>query len=459
MNVPWARPNIKKEDIQYMNNNVLNTPWLDMGKQVNLLEERMTRISNRKYAVAVNNGTCAIEVMLKSLNIGIGDEVIVPALTYIASAFAVSNVGAKPVFVDVNYDMTIDADKVRDELTENTKGILSVDLGGAPCQYDKLEKLCNDNDIYLLVDGAQSLQAEFNGRPTLSYGICSTTSFHIAKVLTSVQGGMIFTNDESLYKKMRLIRNEGEGNSKYIHREMGGNYRLTDVLASLLIKQLDRLSKTIENRRNLVKYYRKKCEEMSINYIKVPNDNNFMFVIRVGDRDNLSKFLADNGIETRIIYPYPVPKQPAYNEKEEYPISEYLCRIALSLPLHSELKKQHIDYIMDKIKEFQDIKTYIFDIDGTFMDSKNDLNNYYEIIPDENMIKIINFLYDKGNHIIIETGRGGNTGIDWKDMTKEQLKECGIKYHELRFIKKPWGYVRIDDCSCSPEEFLNKVEL
>ncbi|MBS3078838.1 DegT/DnrJ/EryC1/StrS family aminotransferase [Candidatus Pacearchaeota archaeon] len=352
MKIPWAIPNIIEEDKNFAKD-IIDSGWYGMGNIVELFEKNMAKYIGVKHAIAVNNGTSAIEVLLRALNIGEGDEVIVPAYSYIATASAVNLIGAQPLFVDVDETMTINPEEIDKVITNRTKAIMCVDLTGNPCDYSKLLEKSKIYNVPLIVDGAQSLGSKYNNKSCLSYGIASTTSFHAAKILTTIEGGMIFTNDFELMKTIKKIRNQGEGENKYLHEILGGNYRMTDVAAAFGIKQLERIEKTLKKREEKVDYY-KKLLNGHVKYLDVKNNYSsyFIFPVFIKDRDKLYEFLKNNGIETRKIYPRTIPKQPLYKNRENFPVAEKFCRETLSLPLYDKISFEEIEYVCNKIKEF-----------------------------------------------------------------------------------------------------------
>ena len=356
MKIPWAIPNINSEDIDYVKR-ILDSGWYTMGKEVIKLEKIMTKYTDKKHAIAVNNGTSALEVMLRTLKIGYGDEVIVPALSFVATATSVSLVGATPVFIDVNREITINPDKIDSAITKKTKAVISVDFAGTPCDYDKLIEKCDDNNILLLVDGAHSLGSKYKGKSCLGYGEMSTTSFHAAKIFTTVEGGMVFTDNDDYSKIARAIRTHGETDKKYVHEYLGSNYRMTDISAGFGVKQMQRYEKTLEEREKKVAYYKKKLKNI-IDYIDILDPNkvcdNFLFLIIDEKRDDLARFLEKEGVDTRKQYPMTIPQQPIYKSSKNYPMAEYFCKCSLSLPLYADLTYKQIDYVCEKIKEFKE---------------------------------------------------------------------------------------------------------
>jgi len=353
MRIPWAIPNITPDDVEYVRD-ILDSGWYTMGKVVKLLEDNMAQYVGRNHAIAVNNGTSALEVLLRTLDISHGDEVIVPAYSYIASATSLNLLGATPVFVDVDKSMTIDPTKIEEAITAKTKAVMAIDLCGCPCDYDALIKTCQEHDIKLLVDGAQSLGSTYRGKSCISYGTMATTSFHAAKILTTVEGGMVFTNDNGLAEKARAIRSHGESEVKYVHSYLGSNFRMTDLLAGFAIPQLARYEKTLEERGKKVALYKELLESIvdTVEIRKEGRSCNFIFPIFHEQRDELIEYLRKDGIDTRKIYPMTIPQQPIYRNPKKFPMAEWFCQRTVSLPLYADLTSGQIEFVCEKIKEF-----------------------------------------------------------------------------------------------------------
>jgi len=352
MKIPYSIPNIGKEDIDLVKE-VLDSGWFTMGKKVELFEEKMATYLGRKYAIAVNNGTSALEVAYRTLGIGRGDQIVVPACSYISTATTVNLVGATPVFVDVDPFMTLDPKCLSNAITENTKAVVVMDSTGNPCDYDSLINICREKKIHLILDGAQSLGSTYNAKSCLSFGIISTTSFHAAKILTTVEGGMIFTDDKHIAEKARCIRNQGESTQKYVHEYLGGNYRMTDVCAAFGIRQLERFDKTLSKRLQKVSYY-KDLLSGRIEFLPTRDKGascHSIFPVLVEDRSGVTKHLHECGIATRHLYPSIIPRQPLYKLDGEFPVSEMFCRRCFSLPLYADLSTEQIEYVCEKIKE------------------------------------------------------------------------------------------------------------
>jgi len=353
MKIPWSLPNIQnpeKESIQ----RVLKSGWYSMGKEVIKLEEKTASYLNITYAVAVNNGTSALDVVLKCIGIKKGDEIIIPALTYIATGNAVLYNNGKPVFVDVDKTFNIDTSLIEEKLTYKTKVIMNIDFGGNPAKYKELLRISKEHNVALIVDGAQSFGSEYHGVKCCTQGIINATSFHAAKPLTTIEGGMVFTNKREFYIKALAIRNQGE-TSKYYHEYLGNNYRMTDLVAAIGNSQLKRFDTTLKQRKNKVDYYKDNLKNVEYPQV-LPNtvSCNFFFLILVENRDKMNKYLNKNGIETRITYPMPLNEQPVFRKlsDEVFPVAKEISQKVISLPLHHNLSIEEQDYIINKINSF-----------------------------------------------------------------------------------------------------------
>jgi len=244
--IPFAVPNIGEEEESEVAETVRST-WLTMGPRVKGFEDQVASYVGAKHAIAVSSGTAELDVALKVLGIRPGDEVILPAFTYIATANAVLYQHAVPVFADIDrHTFNIDPEDVAGRITPRTRCIISIDYGGQSADYDALKKIADKEGIYLLQDGAHSIGAEYKGKRLCNFGAINTISFHAAKVVTSVEGGMVVTDDDNFARAARIIRNQGEDpKHKYHHVLLGHNYRMTDLHAAVGLKQFARLSDLI----------------------------------------------------------------------------------------------------------------------------------------------------------------------------------------------------------------------
>jgi len=353
MKIPWSLPNINKKDMQSIKK-VLDSGWFSMGSEVKKFEEKTARHLDIKYAVAANTGTAALDMALKCLDIGEKDEVIIPALAYIATANVVLYNNARPVFVDIDDTLNIDTSLIEEKITDKTKVIINIDLGGNPSNYDELLRISKDYDIPLIVDGAQSFGSEYKGIKCCTHGVINTTSFHAAKLLTTIEGGMVFTREKEFCLKATSIRNQGE-KSKYIHQYLGNNYRMTDLVATVGSSQLDRFKETLKQRRKKAEYYKK-----NLNNVEYPRELHnikncyFFFLILVKNRDKLNNYLNQNGIDTRITYPMPINEQPVFKKisKDFFLKAKDISKKVISLPIHHKLSIEQQDYIIKKINKY-----------------------------------------------------------------------------------------------------------
>jgi len=353
MKIPWAIPNFQSDDKKSVVR-VLNSGWLTMGEEVKTFERKVCSYLGCKYAIAVNNGTSALDVALKCLEITHGDEVIIPALTYIATGNAVVYNQGTPVFVDIDEILNIDPSLVEENISDKTKAIMNIDFGGNVSNYGKLLRISKKYDIPLVVDGAQSFGSEYHGVKCCTHGMINTASFHAAKILTTIEGGMVLTNDERIYQKSQIIRNQGDA-SKFDHQYLGNNYRMIDLLAAVGTSQLVRFSETLKKRKEKVQYYREHLQ--NVEYPKeLENTANcyFFFLILTEKRDRLNRYLNKNGIETRITYPMPINEQPVFKQysTEVFPKAKEISQKIISLPLYHSLKQEEQDFIIKKINSF-----------------------------------------------------------------------------------------------------------
>ena len=263
--IPYGRHWVTEEDIQAVAE-VLRSAWLTTGPKVAELERAFALEVGAAEAVAVSNGTAALHAMMHAIGIGPGDEVIVPTLTFVASANAVLYQGGRPVLVDVDPErLLIDLDQVAAMLTPKTKAVLAVDYSGHPCDYDELRSLVDARGLTLLADACHALGGSYRGRSVGSLADLSTFSLHAVKHITSAEGGMVVTQDPELAARMRAFRNHGmsrdraarerEASWYYEMRELGFNYRLTDVQCALALSQLPRLREWVTRRQQIATRY------------------------------------------------------------------------------------------------------------------------------------------------------------------------------------------------------------
>lgn len=350
-----------KSEILSAFENVFDSQWYVLGENVRQFELSYSQFNNVNYCIGVSNGLDALHLALKTLNIGSGDEVIVPSNTYIATALAVSYVGATPVFVEPNIETyNIDPSMIEQAITKRTKAIMPVHLYGQACEMDKIESIAKKYNLFIVEDNAQAQGATFNGKYTGSWGNINGTSFYPGKNLGALgDAGAITTNDSELATRAAVLRNYGS-EKKYYNEVIGYNMRLDEIQASFLSVKLKYLNELTQERQEIASWYYESLKGISdIILPKVAQKATHvyhLYVIRTNQRDDLQKHLADNGIGTLIHYPVPIHMQEAYNKlgfkKGNFPIAEEIADTCLSLPLWPGMNLDHIEYIADTIKRF-----------------------------------------------------------------------------------------------------------
>lgn len=356
MKIPWSKLYLDEKELNGVIN-VVKSGWLSMGPKVQEFEGRMANYVGVKHAIAVSSGTAALDIALKLLGINDDDEVIVPAMAYIATANSVLYQHAVPVFADIDSrTFNIDPDDVKKKITEKTKCIIPIDYGGQSADYEKLKKIAYENNIYIVEDGAPGLGGEYKGKKLCSFGDISTTSFHVAKNFTTIEGGMIFTNNDEYDKKARIILSQGEDpGRKYHHIFLGHNYRMTDINASIGIAQTSRIEKVLDSKREAAKYYISKlCNHNSIVIPHVKDDCVhawFLFPILISNRDKVKDYLAEKGIGTNVSWPIPIYDQEIFKpfKKEKCLVAEEITKKILCLPIFYKISKEEQDYVVEHL--------------------------------------------------------------------------------------------------------------
>lgn len=360
MHIPWAMPYIGKEELDEVVDTIKST-WVTMGPKVKRLESEISGYIGVKHGIAVSSGTAALDVALKMISIQPGDEVIIPAMTYIATANAVLYQHAKPVLADIDPNTyTIDPEDVSKKITNKTKCIMPIDYGGQGADYDALMRITEEQGVHLVVDGAESIGGEYKGRKLCSFGEISTTSFHAAKIITSIEGGMVFTNDDDLANRARIIRNQGEDpKEKYYHTLLGHNYRMTDLHAAIGLAQFRRLDDIIKKRSGIAEYYSQNLQEyadvIKLPYVAPYNKHAWwVYPILVNNCDTVEGYLNSKGIDARRLWPLPIHKQPIYRDvfnNASYPVAEEVSQRIISLPMYYAMTQEEQDYVIKHLKD------------------------------------------------------------------------------------------------------------
>ena len=339
---------------------ILRKGWYILGEETEKFEEEYAKYTGTKYALGIDNGLNALVLAFRALNIGQGDEVIVQGNTFIATVMGITINGATPIFVEPDEYYNIDIEKIEEKITERTKAICVVHLYGQATRMDKILELCKKYNLKLVEDCAQAHGAEFNGQKIGSFGDIGCFSFYPGKNLGCFgDGGAITTNNEEIYKKIKMLRSYGS-EKKYHHIEVGYNARLDELQAGLLRVKLSHLSELTNERKEIAEKYLKEIKNPLVHLPKVRENCSHvwhLFVVRVENRDKFQKYLEENGIGTVIHYPIPPHLSKAYENLGykigDYPITEKYANTVVSLPLYNGMTKEEINYVIDKINEYK----------------------------------------------------------------------------------------------------------
>lgn len=355
--IPIYQPTLSGNEKKYVLD-CLESTWISSkGKYISLFEEEFAKKVNVNYATAVSNGTVALHLALLALGIGEGDEIIVPTLTYIASVNAIVYTGATPVFVDSLADTwQMDPEDVRKKVTPRTRAVMAVHLYGHPCEMDILRKTCDEFNLFLIEDCAEAFGTLYKGKPAGSMGDIATFSFFGNKTITTGEGGMVVTNDQTLFE--RAVHFKGQGLAKhrqYWHDVIGYNYRMTNICAAIGLAQLEQADEFICRKIQIAGWYKQELKNTPYDYHHETGDvrhSYWMFSILVeeqDDRDNVREKLAAAGIETRPLF-YPVHTMPMYATRyQRHEIAENLGWRGINLPSFPALTQEQVKYIVNSL--------------------------------------------------------------------------------------------------------------
>jgi len=340
---------------------VLDSGWYILGKKVKRFEQDFAAYCGVRSCVGVGTGLDALSFIIKAYGFGPGDEIIVPANTFIASALAVSANGVTPVFVDPDEGtFDVDPSKVEQAITQRTKAIMAVHLYGQACDMDSLNAIAAKHGIKVIEDAAQAHGTRYKGRRVGSLGDAGAFSFYPGKNLGALgDGGAVTTNDPVLAEKVRALANYGS-RRKYVHEEKGYNSRLDEVQAALLSIKLPTVDADNQYRQEVADYYRSHINHPAIQLPgepQTPGEHVYhLFVVRSPRRDELQQYLLERGIQSLIHYPIALHRQEAYKEfsNVSLPIAEKLAKEVLSLPISPVLSQESMDRVVTALNAWQD---------------------------------------------------------------------------------------------------------
>jgi dTDP-4-amino-4,6-dideoxygalactose transaminase len=320
---------------------VYDSYWYIMGEKLQTFEASYAKYNQTKYCVGVSNGLDALILALEALNIGKGDEVIVPSNTYIASVIAITSVGATPVFVEPRMDTyNINPELIEQNITKRTKAIMPVHLYGQACEMDYIMKLAKAYDLYVVEDNAQAHGSSYNGKLTGSFGHANGVSFYPGKNLGALgDAGAVTTNKEEIAEKIKALRNYGS-HKKYHNDYVGLNRRLDELQAALLSVKLQYLNDWTQERKEIARTYNESLVGSNLILPQLASNADHvyhLYVVRTSKREELQEHLNNKGVGTLIHYPIPPHLQKAYKylgyRKGDFPIAEEIAKTTISLPL------------------------------------------------------------------------------------------------------------------------------
>ncbi len=361
MEYPVYKPEITEKEKEYVLK-CLESTWISSkGEYIEKFEQYIADYVGVDHATCVMNGTAALHLALLCLDIGPKDEVIVPDLTYIASANVVKYVGAKPILVDVNKETwNIDLENIKRSYTSKTKAIIVTDIYGTPVDMDPIMEFAAENNLFIIEDSAEALGAKYKDRMAGNLGHVGIFSFFGNKTITTGEGGMLVTNDEKIYEKAKKIKNQGNSETiRYYHDILGYNFRMTNIQAAIGCAQFERLEDILEKKRWVYDFYKRYLDEKYIKYQKIldhAKSSYWMVSLLVKDvliRDELMAYLAQEGIETRPFF-VPISKMPYFEDKHNSN-SILLSECGLNIPSYHSLQKEDILFISEKINGFLEV--------------------------------------------------------------------------------------------------------
>lgn len=369
--IPVCEPALIGKESEYVQD-CLRHNWISSsGKYIEKFEKGFAEFCSVKYGVAVCNGTVSLHIALEALGIGPGDEVIIPDFTMIGSVNAILYTGARPVVVDVDKETwCIDPGLISEKITQRTKAIMPVHIYGHPCDMDEINQIAKDHNLFVIEDAAEAHGALYKGRKTGSLSDAASFSFYANKIITTGEGGMVVTNDEEIVERARLLRNHAFTKTRFLHKEVGYNYRFTNIQAAIGLAQLENINKFVETRIRNAQRYDNLLQ--SIEGIITPPCKDWaknvywMYGILLDgfgmSRDALGQELLKRGVETRPFF-VPLSQQPMFVTKSrkfdfpavngDCPVSAMLGRNGLYLPSSNSLTNEDVGFVVDAIKEIK----------------------------------------------------------------------------------------------------------
>ena len=354
-----ARYKDEKDKLNEIFNKVLESGQLILSDENKNLEKNLSEYLNKKYCITLNSGTDALMLALWALGIKKGDEVITPAVSFIATAAAIDHLGAKPVFVDVDEDLNIDIEKIEEKINEKTKAIVPVHWTGKMCDMEKIKNIGQKYDLKIVEDAAQAIGSELDNKKPGYYSNIATFSTHPLKILNGIgDGGFLITNDKEAYEKINKYRNHGIV-TRDNYEFYGVNSRMDALNAAVVNYRLGGTKSLIKKRKYNIDLYKSNIKTKNFKFIehkKNEIESYTMLVSIAEDRDGLQKYLSENEVQSLVYYGTPLHLQNASKKhgykKGDFPKAEYLCDRVISLPFHQYLKEDEILFVSDLVNKY-----------------------------------------------------------------------------------------------------------
>lgn len=357
--IPISKPSITELEISYGSDAIRSTWISSLGKYIDEFEKKFAEFSDAKYGVALMNGTVAIQLALEASGVKAGDEVIVPDLSFVATANAVLYLDAIPVFIDIDpFNLCMDPDRIEAAITPKTKAIIPVHLYGHPADMVRINEIAKKHNLIVVEDAAEAHGATVNGKKVGSWGHCATFSFYGNKNITTGEGGMITTNDEALYQRCRFLRDHAMSPTKrYWHPEKGYNFRMTNIQAAIGVAQLERIEEITAARNRVFKAYQRRLQNhpvISINNTSPWATNSFWLIaarmkgISETQRDQLILTLKEVGVDSRPFF-YPMSDLPYLPKTDKTPVTHAVFKEGINLPTYFDLSDTEVDQVCDAL--------------------------------------------------------------------------------------------------------------
>lgn len=350
--IPVYQPDLSGNERAYVLD-CIDTGWISsIGKYTEKFEAMIAEYTGSPHAAAVSNGTVAIHLALHCLDIGPGDEVIVPTFTYIASVNTIAQTGATPIFVDsLPGDWLVDPEDVRRKITPRTKAIMPVHLYGSVCDMSSLLAIASEHGLAVVEDAAEALGSSLNGQHVGTFGDASTLSFFGNKTITTGEGGMVLSRDPDLAARIRKVKGQGQSSTRrYWHDELGFNYRMTNICAAIGVAQMERIGQILDRKRHIAQLYRSELAETALAFQDRPvgvvsSDWLVSLLLPKGvDRESVMNRLSEMGIDSRPVF-YPAHQMPMYRTGDSHPVAEDIAARGISLPSYPGLRDEQVTAI------------------------------------------------------------------------------------------------------------------